>query len=118
MTRGNTGGEAGKLNHEGEAAKLADGIQSCRGALGASAEGTAQLRDIPMESPGSWDHYPLTPIHQETRALGSLSTNSCLVSQRLRATPRKLISLVFHLVLARELNVVLRPQRKSKNLSC
>lgn len=49
----------------------------------------AQLRDIPLEGPGSWDHYPLTPIHQETRALGSLSTNSCLVYQRLRAAPRE-----------------------------
>lgn len=51
----------------------------------------AQLKDIPMEGLGSWDHYPLTPIHQETRALRSLSlpTNSCLVYQRLKAAPRE-----------------------------
>lgn len=52
-------------------------------------EQKAQLRDIPMEGPGSWDHYPLTSIHQERWALGSLSTNSCLVYQRLRTTPRE-----------------------------
>lgn len=63
-------------------------VLSTKGELQESVQ-KAQLRDIPMEGPGSWDHYPLMPIHQEIRALGSLSTNSSPVYQRLRATPRE-----------------------------
>lgn len=87
-----------------------------RGYLGARTEHTPQ--GYPNWGSGELGSLSTTPIHQGTRQLESLCANSHVVYQRLRAAPSETNFPALSFSPYSELEGVLWPEKRVKNLSC